>query len=486
MTERVSDIAAMDAVDLSRAIHSRALSCVEAMVASLDRIDRLNSRVNAVVSLRDRDVLMAEARERDAQLGRGEDLGPLHGFPHAVKDLEPTRGIRTTFGSPLFRDFVPDSDSIQVGRLKRAGAIVIGKTNTPEFGLGSHTFNEVFGVTGNAYDPSRSAGGSSGGAAVALALRMVPLADGSDYAGSLRNPAAWNNLFALRPSPGSVPTERPELFLQSPGVLGPMARSVPDLAMLLSVQAGHDPRAPLSERLDPHRITAPLDADFTGTRIAWARDFGGHLPFESGVLELCEEALPVFAGLGCIVEPATPAFALDRLWRDFTTLRAWHISTAQAAPYRDPAKRARLKPELIWEIERGLALSGQEVATASSGRSDWYRAVNRLFQRYDFLLVPSAQLFPFPAEWRWPQEIAGRPMDSYHRWMETTIVVTMSGCPALNVPVGFDARGLPMGMQIVAPIGEELRLLQLAHAYDRATGWVRKRPPPLMASADPG
>jgi amidase len=469
----------MTATALSAAIRTRGVSCIEVMTAYLDRIERLNPAVNAIVSLRDRDALVTEARHRDQQLARGEYLGPLHGFPHAVKDLEPTRGIRTTFGSPIFRDFVPDQDSIQVERLKHAGAIVIGKTNTPEFGLGSHTFNAVFGTTRNPYDQSRSAGGSSGGAAVAVALGMVPLADGSDYAGSLRNPAAWNNLFSLRPSPGLVPRESPELFLQPPGVTGPIARSVPDLAMLLGVQAGHDRRAPLSTFVDPARLLAPLDIDLSGTRVAWCRDFGGHIPFESGVLELCAAALPVFAALGCTVEIASPRYPMERLWQDFVTLRAWHIASGYESLYRNPAKRAQLKPEVAWEIERGLPLSGEDIAVASLGRSAWYRAVTQLFGRYDLLLVPSAQLFPFPADWRWPKEIGGRAMDSYHRWMETCTTVTMSGCPALNVPVGFDARGLSMGMQIVAPIGQELRLLQVAHAYDKATQWVRSHPPPL-------
>ncbi len=304
-TLMASDIPAMDAVALAAAIRARAVSCVEAMNAFLDRIERLNPQINAIVSLRPRDALIAEAKRRDAALARGDAVGPLHGFPHAVKDLEPTAGIRTTFGSPLFRDFVPDHDSLQVARLKRAGAIIIGKTNTPEFGLGSHTFNEVFGPTRNPYDRGRSAGGSSGGAGAALAARLVPLADGSDYAGSLRNPAAWNNVYALRPSPGLVPRETPDLFLASPSVTGPMARSIADLALLLSVQAGHDPRVPLSNRGEVPRF-APLDADFKGARIAWCRDFGGHIPFEPGVLELCEAALPVFANLGCAVEAAVP------------------------------------------------------------------------------------------------------------------------------------------------------------------------------------
>ncbi len=471
-----NDIIELDAAALSRAIATRGISCVEVMNAYLDCIERLNPEVNAIVSLRDRASLIVEARTRDDQIARGERLGPLHGFPHAVKDLVLTAGIRTTFGSPLFRNFVPDHDSIMVERLRRAGAIIIGKTNTPEFGLGSHTFNEVFGATRNAYDQTRSAGGSSGGAAVALALRMLPLADGSDYAGSLRNPAAWNNIFSLRPSPGLVPAELPDLFFPSPGVLGPMARTVSDLALLLSIQAGYDRRVPSSLPVDPAIFTTALGDEIKGARIAWCGDFGGRIPFEPGVLELCEAATRVFTELGCIVEAAAPAYPLDRLWRDFVTLRSWHIASGDAAFYRDASKRALLKPELIWEIERGLALTGQDVAEASIGRSDWYRAMVRFFSAYDFVLVPSAQLFPFPVEWRWPREVAGRPMETYHRWMETNILITMSGCPALNVPVGFDSRGLPMGMQLVAPIGGERHLLQLAQAYDQATRWTRLQP----------
>jgi len=471
-----NDITELDAIALSRSIAARRVSCVELMNATLDRIERLNPEVNAIVSLRDRASLLAEARTRDDQIARGEVLGPLHGFPHAVKDLVLTAGIRTTFGSPLFRNFVPDHDSIMVERLKRAGAIIIGKTNTPEFGLGSHTFNDVFGATRNAYDQTRSAGGSSGGAAVALALRMLPLADGSDYAGSLRNPAAWNNIFSLRPSPGLVPAELPDLFFPSPGVLGPMARTVPDLGLLLSIQSGGDRRVPSSLPVDPAVFAAPIGTDISGVRIAWCGDFGGHIPFEPGVLELCEAATRVFADLGCIVEAAAPAYPLERLWRDFVTLRSWHIASGDAALYRDEAKRALLKPELIWEIERGLALTGQDVAEASVGRSDWYRAVALFFSAFDFILLPSAQLFPFPVEWRWPREIAGTALETYHRWMENNILITMSGCPALNVPVGFDLRGLPMGMQIVAPIGGERRLLQLAEAYDQATQWTQHQP----------
>ena len=285
----ISEIVSLDAVALSRAIKSKQVSCVEVMTAYLDHIERLNPRVNAIVSLQPRADLLEQAETRDAQLARGEHLGWMHGFPHAVKDLEPTKGIRTTMGSPLFKDFVPREDSIMVERIRRAGAIIIGKTNVPEFGLGSQTYNSVFGTTLNAYDQSKTCGGSSGGAAVALALKMVPVADGSDNGGSLRNPAAWNNVFGFRTSFGRVPSLFNEVFMPPISVNGPMARTVPDLAMLLSVIAGYDPRTPLSIRQDPAEFAGPLVRDFKGTRIGWAGDFGGRIPFDPGVLELCAE-----------------------------------------------------------------------------------------------------------------------------------------------------------------------------------------------------
>src|SRR5271166_4823418 len=310
----ITEIVNLDAVALSRAIKSKQLSCVEVMNAYLDQIDRLNPRVNAIVSLQPREDLIAEAKNRDAQLARGEHLGWMHGFPHAVKDLEPTAGIRTTMGSPLFKNFVPRTDSIMVERIRRAGGIIIGKTNVPEFGLGSQTYNPVFGTTLNAYDQSKTSGGSSGGAAVALALRMLPVADGSDNGGSLRNPAVWNNVYGFRPSIGRVPNDGREAWLPSMGVNGPMARSPADLALLLSVMAGYDPREPLSVAGDGSEFAASLEGDVRGARIAWVGDWGGALPYESGVLEVCERALETFQALGCVVERAQPDFSLDALW----------------------------------------------------------------------------------------------------------------------------------------------------------------------------
>ena len=478
------ELVTLDAVALSDAIRTRRVSCVEVMRATLDHVAALNPHVNAIVALQPEDGLLAQARARDQQLARGDWLGPLHGIPQAIKDLEPVAGIVSTQGSPVFKDFVPTTDSIVVERTRAAGAILIGRTNVPEFGFGSHTYNPVYGTTLNAYDQAKTAGGSSGGAAVAVALRMLAVADGSDFMGSLRNPAAYNNVFGLRPSYGRVPSGR-DAFLPTMSCNGPIARTVPDLAMLLSVQAGHDPRVPLSIREDPALFTRALDRDFTGVRVAWGGDLRGHLRFEPGVLDLCEGALKAFERIGCVVEAAVPDYAMSDVWEDFTVLRSWQTGTALAPIYDDPAKRAAMKPEAIWEVERGLALSARAVARASAGRSAWYAAFRALLEDYDYFVLPSAQVFPFDAGIHWPKAIAGRPMDTYHRWMEVVAPVTMTGCPALNVPVGFNERGLPMGLQIVGPNHGEWACLQLAHAYDQATGWTRTRQPALMGRAAP-
>ncbi len=480
---RPSDIVAMDALTLSGAIKSKKVSCVEVMTATLDHIAALNPWVNAIVSLQNRDDLLTQARARDEQLARGEYCGWMHGFPQAIKDLTATKGIRTTQGSRIFKDFVPAVDAIMVERMKKAGAIIIGKTNTPEFGLGSNTYNDVFGRTLNAYDLSKSSGGSSGGAGVSVALRMLPVADGSDHGGSLRNPAAWNNVFGFRPSYGRVPSQGLDVFYALMGVQGPMARTVPDLAMLLSVQAGYDARLPLSNRQDPKMFAEPLKRDFKGTRIAWLGDFNGHLPFEPGILELCRNALKAFEALGCTVEEAIPDYPVDRVWETWKTLRAWQAGSALKDLYRNPAHRALMKPEAQFEVENGEKLSAYDIFDADAVRSAWYQAVRAFFERYDYALLPSGQVFPFDAATDWPKTIAGRSMDTYHRWMEVMIPVTMSGCPALSVPVGFNAQGLSMGLQIVGPNHGELACLQLAYAYDQATQWVTKHPPPLLQRA---
>ncbi len=465
------DICRMTATELVAAMATRKLSARDVMAAFLDRIDAANPAVNAVISLRPRDELMAKAAAADGAQADGR-AGAMHGLPVAVKDLAQTRGLTTTFGSPIFRDHVPDVDDIFVERMKAAGAIVIGKTNTPEFGLGSHTFNPVFGMTQNALAAGRSAGGSSGGAAVGLALDMLPVADGSDFGGSLRNPAGWNNVFGLRPSQGRVPVgPEKELFVSQMGLDGPMGRNVRDVAMLLSVQAGYDRRAPLSLE-DDAGFPAELDKGSNEElRIGWLGDMGGHLPMDDGVLALCEAALKRVEAGGFRVEPVVPDFDLDRLWRAFVTLRHSTSGVGLKVHYDDPAERALLKPEAVFEVEGALRLTAPEIHAASATRSNWYRTMLGLFERFDLLALPTAQLFAFPAEWHWPKEIAGRTMDSYHRWLEVCSYATLAACPAMAVPAGFDSRGLAMGLQLIAPPRADLAALRAALRYEELMDW---------------
>jgi amidase len=476
------ELVALNAVELSEKIRSKQVSCVEVMQTYLAHIERYNPKVNAIVSLQPSDVLLQQAKERDAQLARGESLGWMHGFPHAVKDLALTKGIRTSHGSPLL-DGVPDHDDIFVERLRRNGAILIGKTNVPEMGFGSQSYNPVFGTTLNAYDQTKCAGGSSGGAAVSLALRMLPVADGSDMMGSLRNPAAFNNVFGFRTSYGRVPNAGGELFLHTLSVEGPMGRSVSDVAMLLSVMAGSDPRAPFSIEQDPAIFAQSLKRDFHGTRIAWLGNFGGYLEMQPGILELCQKSFPAMELSGCKIEPAQPEFSMERLWASWLTLRHSLSAGGLAGFYNDPQKRGKLKPEIQWEIEGGLNVTVAEFQHASDIRSDWYRALLKLFQNYEYLLLPSAQVFPFDAQEHWPKEINGKTMDTYHRWMEVVIGPTMSGLPALSVPVGFGPNGLPMGMQIIGKPHADLAVLQLAYAYEQAAPWTKQHLPHLLQDA---
>ena len=464
----------VSATDLSRMIGARQVAPSEVMADHLDRIAAVNPALNAVVSLRDRDDLMREARAADDAPRQGW----LHGLPLAVKDLCATKGLRTTWGSPLFANFVPETDDLLAARMRAAGAIFIGKTNTPEWGQGSHSFNPVHGVTRNPYDTLRSAGGSSGGAAAALAARMVPVADGSDMMGSLRNPAAFCNVYGFRPSWGLVPGDADgDTFLSTLSTEGPMARTVQDLAHLLTVQAGRNPQAPFDR---PNQNFADLlSVDMRGKRIAWLGDWGGAYATEPGILPLCEAGLQVFADLGAVVEAVPPPFAATDLWRAWVTLRAMLNSNAMRDLYNDAAKRAQIKPETIWEIEQGLHLTADAVYAASLIRSRWYAQAAKLFQTFDAVVMPSAQVWPFPVEWRWPQSINGREMDTYHRWMEVVIPVSLLGLPSLAIPVGFGAVGLPMGMQLAGPVGADAMVLAMGQAYHLATDWPGKRPPVL-------
>ncbi|MGE8467802.1 MAG: amidase [Pseudomonas putida] len=477
----IDPIVALDAEALSKAIHARQVSCHEVMQAYLAHIERFNPQVNALVSMRAAEAVLAEADERDSELTRGLSRGWMHGMPQAIKDLAATAGLRTTLGSPLFAEHVPEQDAVSVARVRASGAIIVGKSNVPEFGLGSQSYNTLFGTTLNAYDPSRVAGGSSGGAAAALALRLLPVADGSDMMGSLRNPAAFNNVFGLRPSQGRVPHgPAPEVFMQQLATEGPMGRSVVDVARLLSTQAGFDARVPLSLSGGQGDFAEGLQRDFKGVRLGWLGDYDGYLPMEDGVLSLCESALADFAELGCQVEACQPAFDLARLWQCWLTHRHFLVHGNLGAAYADPGKRALLKPEAQWEVEGGLQLSAAQLYQASVDRSAWYQALGRLFERYDFLLLPSAQVFPFDARQAWPKGVAGRTMDTYHRWMEVVIGPTLAGLPSISVPVGFSALGLPMGLQLIGPAQADHAVLQLAYAHEQLTRWVERRPPQCL------
>lgn len=463
------------ASDLSRLIAARQVAPSEVMAAHLNRIAAVNDAVNAVISLRDREELMAEARAADDAAPQGW----LHGLPLAVKDLCATKGLRTTWGSPLFADFVPGADDLLAARMRAAGAIFIGKTNTPEWGHGSHSFNPVFGTTRNPYDLTRTAGGSSGGAAAALAARLVPVADGSDMMGSLRNPAAFCNVYGFRPSWGLVPADAEgDTHLATLATEGPMARTVEDLARLLQVQAGVNPEVPFGR--EPGDFVSGLErASLKGKRIGWAADWGGAYAMEPGILALCETALRVMEDQGAIVTPLPPPFPAEKLWQSWTTLRAMLNAGAFKAIYDQPAKRSQLKPETLWEIEQGRGLTAEAVYEASIIRSRYYAHMARLYSRFDAIALPTAQVWPFPADWRWPEVINGQPMDTYHRWMEVVIPVSLIGLPALSLPVGFGAEGLPMGLQLSGPVGVDAALLAMGEAYHRATDWPSRRPPML-------
>ena len=463
------DITDLDAHALSAAIHDRSISCRETMQATLARIEAMNPTFNAIVSLQDGDALLRAADVRDAELARGASRGWMHGMPQAIKDLAETAGIPTTCGSPLLRDHVPTVDGLMAARMKAAGCIVVGKTNTPEFGLGSHTYNPVFGITRNAWNPVKSAGGSSGGAAVALATHMLPVADGSDFMGSLRNPAAWNNVYGLRPSQGRVPKwPAADVWVTQLGTEGPMGRSVRDVAALLDVQSGYDARTPLAIADGACFADRLEEVTTRGARIGWLGDLAGHLAMEPGILDICEAGLRRFEALGAAVEPVALGYPPDRVWGTWLVWRQWLVAARIAPWLAEPANRARIKPEALWEHDQAQGLTGAQTLAASSARTDFHRQLLRLFERHDFLALPSAQVWPFDADLHWPKTIGDRSMDTYHRWMEVVIYATLAGLPCISVPVGFGATGLPMGMQLIGrPLGD-LAVLQLAHAYEKA------------------
>jgi amidase len=457
--------------ELRRLIDTRDVSCVDVVQAHLDRIDRVNPAVNAICTLCPEEAL-AGARGADRRLHAGMPPRPLEGLPIAIKDLAETKGIRTTWGSPLFRDHVPEFDALHVERIRAAGAIVIGKTNTPEWGAGSQTFNTLFGTTANPYDTGRTAGGSSGGAAAALAARMLPIADGSDLGGSLRNPAAFCNVVGFRPTPGRVPNH-PDRMAWSPlAVHGPMARSVADAALLLSAMAGPDPRAPLSLHDDPATFARPLEADLTGARIAWTDDLG-FLPVAAEIRNAVGEATRVLESLGCVVDRAHPD--LSDAPAVFQTLRAFHFAARFGGFYRE--RRELLKDTIQWNTALGLRLSAEDVGRAELAHTRIYLRALTFFDDFDFLALPATQVAPFDKRTEWVREIEGVRFENYLQWMEICSVITLTGCPAVSVPCGFTPAGLPVGLQLVARPGADRALLELAHEFEAATGFAAQVPP---------
>jgi amidase len=488
-TQSLTDL---DAHSLSRAIHARQLSCLEVMQATLTRLDLLNPKLNAVINRVPNELLLRQANARDADLARGRTAhgsrGFMHGFPHAVKDTGHVAGLPTTMGSPLLAHAVAPEDSLYVARMKAAGCIVIGKTNIPELGLGSNTYNTLFGCTPNAWDASVTAGGSSGGAAVALAHRLLPLADGSDFMGSLRNPAGWNHVFGLRPSQGLVPAwPKGDLWVAQLATDGPMARTVHDLAALLSIQAGQDARAPLSFGETGQSFVPELQAqaqdhitsNVKGQRVAWLGDLNGHLAMDPGVLATCESALAVCAAAGAHVEPTSLGFSADAVWQAWLVWRAALVAPTVAGLIASaPNARSQIKAEALWEHAQAQRFSVGDFMQASTVRSAFYQHLLQLFERFDVLALPTAQVWPFDVTTDWPKHIHGRAMDTYHRWMEVMAYATFAGLPAISVPAGFHSNGRwPMGLQLIGRPRGDAALLRFAAGYEALVPTLMGRRP---------
>ena len=477
-----TSITDLNASALSKRIHARTVSCIEVMQAYLQRIEQLNPTYNAIVNLAPPDTLLAQARQCDEELSRGLSRGWLHGIPQAIKDTGSALGFPSTMGSRVLEHHMPQRDSIMTERMKAAGCIVIGKTNMPELGLGSHTFNTLFGATPNAWDLEVSAGGSSGGAAVALAQRLLPLADGSDFMGSLRNPAGWNHVWGMRPSQGRVPYgPGADVWVDQLSTEGPMARSVRDLARLLVTQSGHDARQPLS-LLGGVDISGLSEspAALQGLRVGWLGDLQGHLAVEAGILPVCEEALHLMSQAGAQVSPMSLGFDTQSLWECWLVWRRALVGPKVDALLKLPHAAEWLKPEALWEHENFLRLSHMDFQQATQMRTRFYHHLLGLFESYDVLALPVAQVWPFPIGERWPQRIGSRQMDTYHRWMECTIYATLAGLPAISMPAGFHPnKPWPMGIQLIGKPQGDAALLQVAAAYESIRGtWLERRPAP--------
>ena len=465
------DLCFVSATELSKLIRSKKISVQQVIRAHLDQIEHLNPTLNAIVTLT-AESAMAEALIADQEIQKNANVGLLHGLPVAHKDLFLTRGVKTTFGSLAYKDFVPDVDSLPVERLKKAGAISLGKTNTPEFGAGSQTFNAVFGSTPNPYDLTKTCGGSSGGGAVALASGMIALADGTDLGGSLRNPASFCNIVGIRPSVGRVPSWPEPLGWQTMSVSGPMARSVQDLALAMAAMSGPDDRSPISLEAPGEIFLNPLARSFKGCRVAFSANLGG-LPVEPEVARVVESSRAVFQEMGCEVvndEPdiaeADEIFMLWRAWR--TELRITPLLNEH---------RSQIKDTVIWNAEQGLPITGPQLARAEAKRTELYHRMREFFKKYEFLVLPVSQVAPFSIDEEYPAQVNGVKMNTYIDWQKTCYLISALGNPAISVPAGFTESGLPVGIQIVGRHRDDFGILQLAYAFEQKTLFAQRKPP---------
>jgi len=465
-----SSICFTSAIEMAQLIRAKKLSAREALAAHLKQIERVNPKVNAIVTLVPEMAADAAAKADEMQVHK-ETLGRLHGLPVAHKDLLETRGIRTTFGSPLYKDYIPADDDIVVERMRRAGAIIIGKTNVPEFGAGSQTFNKVFGATRNPYDLTKTCGGSSGGSAVSLACGLAPVVSGTDTGGSLRNPAAFCNVVGFRPSVGRVPNPKAAFAWSTLSTSGCLGRSVADLAYVLSTIAGPDSRAPLSINEPGEVFARPLDRSFKGVRVAWFKDLGG-APFDPRVRAVVDGHRKTLESIGCIVEQAEPDFAPAEI--AFRVLRALGSANAYGARLHDHPDA--FKDTLKGEIEEGQRLTGMDVARADTAHGQLWRGFQAFLEKYEYFVLPTTQLPAFDVDTPYPTEIAGVKFDNYIDWMKSCWYISATGNPAASVPGGFTPEGLPVGMQIVGRNKEDFSVLQMAHAFEQATGFGKKRP----------
>jgi amidase len=463
-----SDLCFTPARTLARLIAARKLSATEVVQAFIAQIERVNPKVNAIVTFLPEQALK-DAKAFDRK--KPKNL-PFGGLPIAIKDVIATKGVRTTWGSLVYKDHVPAEDHLLAERLKAAGAILVGKTNTPEFGAGSQTFNEVFGATRNPYDLSKTCGGSSGGAAVAVACGMLPFADGGDFAASLRNPGSFCNVIGFRPSTGRVPAYPHPYPWSNLSELGPMARTASDAAFLLSVMAGPDPRAPTSIMEPGSIFLNSLKRSFKKVRVAWSPDLGG-LPVDSRVTKVLESQRKIFKDLGCVIEDAQPDFS--GATESFEALRGLTYQHRVGGLIKD--HRDKLKDTILWNYEQGTKLGAADIAKAEGLRTALFHRMRKFLERYEFFVCPTNQLPPFSVDEPYPTEIAGVKMGNYLDWMKSCYYITITTHPAISVPAGFTDEGLPVGVQIVGRYREDFGVLQLAHAFERATEIWKRRPP---------